>query len=217
MPDLLAVEEPETHFPEICRLRCRIDYEFLPPTVISRFMVDHHRLIEDKLRWRTGMVLADAYGARALIRADKTKKRVLIGLHGGKSIQSFLARIRTGFDQINHSFKKNRIQQKIACNCPKCAASTEPHFHGIDELMDFYVNGYDAYPCPLNKEMVAIPQLLNGVKSDADTEIMVLLKQIKTNTDPKFAQKKRELLSEISAHAGLLAPPVAALLKNLLG
>ncbi len=60
VPDLLDVQElAYDDFSTTEVLRFRFEYEFLPRSVIPRFIVAEHDDIDDGLRWRTGVVLKD--------------------------------------------------------------------------------------------------------------------------------------------------------------
>jgi len=53
LPDLLEVQEPEFDFDYDAALKFVIDYDFLPRSVMPRFIVQMHKDIASELRWRT--------------------------------------------------------------------------------------------------------------------------------------------------------------------
>lgn len=55
LPDLLEVQEPEFDFDYVGALKFVIAYDFLPRSVIPRFIVKMHNDIASELRWRTGV------------------------------------------------------------------------------------------------------------------------------------------------------------------
>ena len=57
IPDLLPIEEPEFDITQ--GLQFRIDYDFLPKSIMPRFIVKSHDDIKNELHWRTGVVLHD--------------------------------------------------------------------------------------------------------------------------------------------------------------
>ena len=59
VPDLLTVGEPYFGFNYDDALRYQLVYDFLPKSVIPRVIVNLNTDIDDKLRWRTGVVLED--------------------------------------------------------------------------------------------------------------------------------------------------------------
>jgi internalin A len=54
VPDLLEVGEPAIEFDYAASLKFRVCYNFLPRSVMPRFIVRRHREIKGKLCWRTG-------------------------------------------------------------------------------------------------------------------------------------------------------------------
>jgi hypothetical protein len=59
IPQLLPVSEPSFAFEEQGALRLTLHYEdFFLLSIMPRFIVKRHQEIKDKLRWRTGVVLA---------------------------------------------------------------------------------------------------------------------------------------------------------------
>ncbi len=106
IPDLLDVQEPEIDFDYDNSLRFRIDYDFLPRSVIPRFIVRKSASIVGDLRWRTGVVLEDpAFEARAVVKADVKARRIYIYV-GGPQRQDFLTVVRSAFLDINRGFEK---------------------------------------------------------------------------------------------------------------
>ncbi len=84
VPDLLEVQEPEIEFEFGTALRFVLDYDdFLPKSVLPRFIVRTHQDIQAQLRWRTGVVLTDeAFESTAVIRADMSARRIYIFVNG---------------------------------------------------------------------------------------------------------------------------------------
>ncbi len=83
VPDLLEVQEPEIKFGYDACLRFRIDYDFLPRSIMPRFIVKKHRAIKGQLRWRTGVVLEDkTFKSVALVKADEAAKRIYVYICG---------------------------------------------------------------------------------------------------------------------------------------
>ncbi|HEY3360906.1 MAG TPA: COR domain-containing protein [Methanosarcina sp.] len=85
LPASLEIQEPDFKFDYEGTLRFVIDYDFLPPSVMPRFIVKMNRDIKDDLRWRTGVVLENkGYHCTALIRADVEAKRISIYVNGNQ-------------------------------------------------------------------------------------------------------------------------------------
>ncbi len=113
VPDLLEVQEPEIEFDYGSSLRFRIDYDFLPKSVMPRFIVRKSQDISGNLRWRTGVVLEDeAFESRAVVKADEAEKRIYIYV-AGEQRRDYLTVIRSVFLDINRSFEKLEYAEKI--------------------------------------------------------------------------------------------------------
>lgn len=113
VPDLLEVQEPKIDFDYGSSLRFRIDYDFLPKSVMPRFIVRKNQDISGNLRWRTGVVLEDkAFKSRAVVKADEAEKRIYIYVEGEQR-RDYLTVIRSVFLDINRSFEKLEYVEKI--------------------------------------------------------------------------------------------------------
>ena len=74
-PDYRGIWPPDS-------LRFRYQYDFLPPGLIPRFIVQAHRNLTDPpTRWRTGVVLGAA-GCKVLVRGDRDNRRIDIEVCG---------------------------------------------------------------------------------------------------------------------------------------
>lgn len=83
MPGLLDTGEPEFAFDYTGALRFIVQYDFLPPSVLPRFIVKMHRDIHNLLQWRTGVVLRDPdYRSTAVVKADIEAKRIYFFVTG---------------------------------------------------------------------------------------------------------------------------------------
>jgi internalin A len=73
--------------------------------VLPRFIVRTHVLSTEQPRWRTGVIL-DFEGSRALVKADKEDKRVVISVKGptSRGRRELLSVIRSDFEHIHRSF-----------------------------------------------------------------------------------------------------------------
>ncbi len=113
VPDLLDIQEPEIEFDTEHALRFRLDYDFLPKSIMPRFIVKRHRDIKGDLRWRTGVVLANkTIDATAVIRADEAAKRVYIDV-AGVGRREYLTVVRATFLEINEGFEKLPVQERL--------------------------------------------------------------------------------------------------------
>ena len=113
LPASLEIQEPNFEFDYEGALKFIIDYDFLPPSVMPRFIVKMNRDIKDDLRWRTGVVLEDKdFNSSAVVRADNEAKRISIYVNGEQR-RDYFAVILQKFREINNSFEKLKATEKI--------------------------------------------------------------------------------------------------------
>lgn len=114
IPDLLTVGKPKFSFDYKESLKFIIQYNFLPKSIIARFIVQTHRDIKDKFRWRTGVVLhAKKFQTTAVIRADEEDETIYINVTG-KQKSDYLAIITYIFQKITQDYKKMNAIEEIA-------------------------------------------------------------------------------------------------------
>jgi internalin A len=113
IPDLLDVQEPRFEFDDANALKFRLEYDFLPRSVLLRFIVRRHQEIKDDLRWRTGVVLADQdLRATAIVKADYEAKTILMWVNGERK-REYFAIIRNTLRQIHQSFEKLDVTELV--------------------------------------------------------------------------------------------------------
>ncbi|AKB32454.1 hypothetical protein MSSIH_1764 [Methanosarcina siciliae HI350] len=139
LPGLLEIQEPDFEFDYEGTLRFIIDYDFLPPSVMPRFIVKMNEDIKDDLRWRTGVVLEDEkFNSSAVVRADIEAKRISIYVKG-KQRRDYFAVILQRFREINNSFEKLKATEKIPLpDYPEITVS-------YDHLIKLELKGRETY------------------------------------------------------------------------
>jgi internalin A len=94
-------------------LKFRICYNFLPKSVMPRFIVRSHKDIKDKLSWRTGVVLENkGFNATAVVKADQREKIINIFVDGTQKRDYFAAILHT-FREINGSFEQIEVDECV--------------------------------------------------------------------------------------------------------
>jgi internalin A len=79
IPSLLQIKEPIFKFDSNRSVRIYVEYDFLPKSVMPRFIVKMHNDINGDLRWRTGVVLKnDMFGTVALVSMDEVERRISV-------------------------------------------------------------------------------------------------------------------------------------------
>lgn len=113
VPDLLGIQEPEVNLDSRNPIRFVFAYNYLPKSVILRFIVRMHEDIKGEMRWRTGVVLEDqTFSAMALVRADEKAKRISVYV-GGEQSRDYFSVIRKVIRDINSSFEKLDVNEQV--------------------------------------------------------------------------------------------------------
>ena len=116
VPELLGKEEPvakEPFLPCDC-LNFRYDYRLMPEGLLPRFITRTHTMSEPTERWRTGVVLRWE-GCRALVKADKQERQVLVRVLGEpEKRRRLLGVIRENFDQIHADVEEFKPTEWVA-------------------------------------------------------------------------------------------------------
>ncbi len=158
IPDLLAVEESEFTFAYDNALRFIFDYDFLPRSILPRFMVRRHKDIKEGIQWRTGVVLQDeAYHAEAVVKADEEKRCVYIYVSGEKK-RDYFSIIRKTIRDINASFEKLKTTELVPLpDHPDITVEYE-ELTGLERM--------GIYDIPIGKleKKYPVAQLLNGIE-----------------------------------------------------
>jgi hypothetical protein len=165
--ELLPSSEPDFDWEDGDSLRFYYNYDFLPGSVTTRFIVRVHPDLEAGPNgmptcWREGAILGWE-GARALVRARPVDRLVEISIAGRKQ-RELLAVIRSHFGHIHRSIKNVKITQEIPCNCSaKCT-----HRFNYAQLLNAEVRGRDSVDCPETWNVVSLSKLLDGYERKED-------------------------------------------------
>nr|WP_281414777.1 COR domain-containing protein [Plastoroseomonas arctica] len=112
IPDLLPKNEPDTGDWEGA-LRFEYQYEVLPSSIISRFIVRMQAMISKRTYWRTGVVL-ERNRNRALVKADLEEKRIRIAVDGNvMGRRELLDIIRAEFEQLHSTISQIAVKEKV--------------------------------------------------------------------------------------------------------
>lgn len=113
VPDLLQVPEMDFNFDFPGSLKFVIEYDFLPRSVMPRFIVRMHKDINDELRWRTGVVLHNKkYRATAVVTVDHEDKKISVFVKGEQK-RDYFSVIRHTIQEINDSFEKLSVIELV--------------------------------------------------------------------------------------------------------
>jgi hypothetical protein len=165
LPQLLDVSEPSFDFERKDALRFILHYEdFLPPSVMPRFIVKRHHEIKDKLRWRSGVVLQNPMlEATAVVKADVEARRIHIEVIG-KERKVFLALIWLSLREINSGFAGLKVNELIPM--PDDPNITEDY----ETLLNYAEQGLEKIIPKGTKKAYSVKELLAGVHFDSQSE-----------------------------------------------
>jgi small GTP-binding protein len=179
IPDLLIVQEPLFDFDYDSSLKFILQFEFLPRSVMPRFIVNMHKDIKDELHWRTGVILEDKkFQSTAVIKADYEAKRMYIYVNGRQK-RDYFAAVLVTLRRINQSFKKMEITELVPMpDDPKITVDYDHLIRLEEEGIEFYLPGK-------TKKKYKVKDLLGTIAADiaAEEEILQLLREIKSDSD----------------------------------
>ena len=198
LPDLLEIQEPDFVSGGRAFLRFRIDYDFLPRSVMPRFIVRMHRDIHQKLRWRTGVVLrSEAFQSSAVVKCDYDARRIAIRVSGPRRRDYFSAIIHS-LREINGSFEKLGYIERVPLpDNPDAAVSYENLLRheqaGVQEIMpDGAIRFYN------------VKDLLGTVQNERDRQEQIL-------------ELQKEILAEVEETKKAVQPDVIEAKPSFMG
>ena len=168
VPELLPSTSPEADWVDEEDLRFFYNYDFLPASIMTRFIVLAHNDLESAqdgrpLCWREGAVLYWE-GTRALVRTRKLENLVEVRIQGHRR-RGLLAIIRHCFDEIHRSMNV-RIRQQVPCDCsPECQNRFD-----YERLLDAEAKGKTSVECQVRWAHVPLSSLLDGYERKEDRE-----------------------------------------------
>lgn len=157
LPDLLTKQQPFFKWDFRYSLAFQYHYNFLPSSVISRFIVRMHSLIDKNFVWRNGVILREKLN-RALILGDVTAKKVLIYVDGLQTTRrDLLAKIRANFEHIHRTIPRIEGTAKVPLPENHSIVIDYQHLLNLEALSekDFIPEGL--------KRRVSVQELLIGV------------------------------------------------------
>ncbi len=160
IPDLLTKEEPDTGNWNGA-LAFQYHYSVLPTSIISRFIVRMQQYINQNTLWRTGVVLRNDAGNRALVKADIEDRKIFIWVGGPEhSRRRFLEVIRSHFDSIHKTIPGLAADEKVPLPSHPDIAVDYKH------LLRLEVKGIAEWIPEGLEETVNVKRLLDGVETE---------------------------------------------------
>ena len=194
LPDLLAVPEPNFDFDSTGALKFFIEYDFLPRSVMPRFIVKMHRDIKDDLQWRTGVVLENkAFNSCAVIKSDNEAKKIYISVNGGQK-RDYFSSILFNLREINRSFEKLKFVEKIPVPDEPDVAVSYEHLVTLEEM------GIDSFIPEGSKKPYHVRDLLGTVNNGSKQEELLeeILHILKTKNEGEKLEEIFQILRKIA-------------------
>ncbi len=149
----------------VMRYTCK---EFMPKGIITRFIVEMHRYIEDqKLVWKSGVVIKEDNDkkdefTRAEIIEYYGKREIVIRV-SGKYKRDWMTKVCFKLDEILDTFIRLKHNKLIPCNCEVCKVRPNPYFHNYEKLRKrIYSRKYDI-ECEVSYKKVDALKLLDDI------------------------------------------------------
>ncbi len=164
VPDLLSAEEPALAVEKANALAFRFQYNFLPRSIMPRFIVKRHQDIKNELRWRTGVVVEDKrLDATALVKGDEIENKIFIYVTGSQQ-RDYFAVLRKTFYDIHDSFEKLEVEEWIPLpDHDKIAVEYK-------ELLGYELAGREEIFIGKLGKAYRVQQLLSGIEKPGDRQ-----------------------------------------------
>ncbi len=171
VPDLLSKEAPVVGGWDDA-LAFQYQYNVLPGSVISRFIVRMHPYLTEDVYWRNGVMVADQ-GNVALIAADREEKCVSIWVRGPeRTRRALLSIVRSHFDTIHSTISGIHVEEKVPLpQHPEIVVDYQ-------YLLDLEAMGEKSFVPPGLRQRTDVRALLDGVDLTRRQREAVRLRQI---------------------------------------
>jgi len=191
IPAVFENLEPKIHFEDYeDGYRLRLVYEFLPKSVISKFMVRTKDMIKENLYWRDGVIL-EYEGVSAVVKVDELKHSVDIYLlNNGTHSRDFLNIIRREFKAIGEN--KLKYIERIPLYLPQHKGQFIPYKHLVNMESKGVLTNYFGSPEP---EEYEIRKLLHGYEPQENlAKINKLIHYLKSNPSEENNKFLRDII-----------------------
>jgi small GTP-binding protein len=205
IPDLLEIQEPSFDFDYANALKFQIQYDFLPMSIMPRFMVKMHKAIKTGWQWRTGFVLEDeAFDCIGVVKSDDEEKRIYIYVRGEQKRDYFAAILFT-LREINNSFEKMEAVEKVPMPDEPNVTVSYKHLIRLEQ------RGREYYEPDGSEKEYNVKDLLGTVyvEKKSEDEVLQILKDLKEKSD------NEETLLQKATNSILLQPNIMGFGINL--
>jgi internalin A len=163
-PQLLSPDQPEYDWNDQQNLILRYEYEFMPKGIITRFIVEMHRFIEEQKQvWKHGVILNNNRARAEVIECYRYHKGEIKIRVSGFHKKELLSIINNKFDEIHQSFERLQYKTLIPCNCFKCKDNPDPENYPLDRLYKYLQDNRPTIECSSSYDRVNIRGLIDDV------------------------------------------------------
>ena len=161
IPELLPKVSPDFDESDYEKsLAFQYHYEFLPSSVISKFIVEMNSFILDNKYWRNGVILSNDKNS-ALVRADTVDGKIFINIIGQENTRrDFLAKIRYVFEDIHKSIGDMKPKEIIPL------PDNQEILIDYEDLLIAEKEGVMKYYLPKIKKKINVKELLDGIDTE---------------------------------------------------
>ncbi|WP_426492208.1 COR domain-containing protein [Hymenobacter sp. 102] len=202
VPGTFPKDKPDinwTHATE-SSLKFQFQYDILPSSIISRFIVKSHRLIRENNFWLNGVVLAHE-NCEALIVTDPQERTIKIEVSGNGDKRAFLAVIREKFEEVHTSYQDIDIQRYISIDPEGIILVNYNDLLAHEEANEDYIF------IPKLKTRFNVKTLLNGIEREKtrNSKPIEMEHEIKgASVFISYSHKDENLKDKLKAHLSTL-------------
>ncbi|NEQ58292.1 MAG: GTPase [Moorea sp. SIO4A1] len=145
-PQLLTLNQPEYDWDQSDNLILRYTYDFMPKGIITRFIVEMHKLIyQQQYVWRSGVILnKDNTKAEVIEYYEQREIKIRVT---GRHKRDLLTIVTNELDKIHDFYKRLKCSKLIPCNCSTCKNSQNPYLYQFDKLRERIAYGQNTIQC----------------------------------------------------------------------
>ena len=168
-PHLLSTDRAVYTWDDAQNLHLRYEYEFMPKGILTRFIVETHRFIEQQtLVWKAGVVLNNASARAEIIEYYRYHKGEIRIRVSGRRVKDLMTVVSHEFDKIHDSYERLNYKKLIPCNCATCQNSQTPSFYPLERLHKFLDDREYRIQCQNSYIMVDVRRLIDEVIDSGD-------------------------------------------------
>ncbi|WP_346854965.1 COR domain-containing protein [uncultured Draconibacterium sp.] len=165
IPDLLDIQEPKLDIKIDNEIKFILKFDFLPKSILPRFIVRMNQDIYNNMIWRTGAILyCNQFKSFAIIKADYRESLISLNI-SGELVRDYMSAIRKSLKDIVDTFKKLDLKELVPLP-DNDSISLE-----YDDLIGYEVMGKNDYIVGKLRRTYKIDKLLNGIEKPEERKM----------------------------------------------